>query len=352
MLIQKITLKNFRRHQDLSLDFEPGVTVILGPNGSGKTSILEAIYYFVSSLSFKTRRDREVINWNTDQALIKGLFHQEQAGLIPLKALFSKQTQSTVKQLFFHDNPITHLKDILIHVIAGLFTPSDLHIVQGDPQTRRRFMDLLLCKLNPSMLGLLHQYQQALKQKNSLLRSQQSLQLIQPWNIVLSKLGAQISKARHHLINTLLPEFKAIHTKLDPKTTPHLSLKTSLLDEEQLLEKFTTSYPQELNQGSTLWGPHRNDFKVELESRSAKTYASQGQHRTLALALKLAEAAVLHQELGHTPIMLLDDSFSELDPAHQEALVETLQPYQQAIITSAYPLSSTLGQQVREIELS
>ncbi|WP_442602511.1 DNA replication/repair protein RecF [Paenibacillus sp. KN14-4R] len=343
MFLKTLSVKNFRNYEELTLTMDRNVNIFLGPNAQGKTNLLEAIYVLALTKSHRTFQDKELIGWHKDTAQITGEIDKKY-GTCTLDLSF------TVKGKKAKINSLEQKKLSLF--VGGLnvvmFAPEDLEIVKGSPGVRRRFLDMEIGQVYPSYLYDLSQYQKTLQQRNNLLKSSSphavNIAMLEVWDEQLAQYGVKIMKKRQNFINKLQEWAKQIHSGitngaevLRVEYTPSFSFAEDAQEAvllEQFMVKLTKIRDQELRRGATLLGPHRDDMRFYINDKEVHTYGSQGQQRTTALSLKLAEIELIHEEVGEYPLLLLDDVLSELDEFRQTQLIRTFQNKVQTFITT------------------
>lgn len=354
MQLANLTLHNYRNYQDLTVNFAPGVNILLGPNAQGKTNLLEAIYVLALTRSHRTSSDKELISWQADEARISGRIVR-QHGDIPLELLFTKKGKKA---------RVNHLEQAKLSQYVGhfnvvLFAPEDLELVKGAPSVRRNFIDREFGQINPRYLYNASQYRGVLRQRNNYLRqlaTKQAKDLIY-LDVLTDQLigfGAELLLARKQLLAKLFAAAAPIQASItDGRETLTFNYVSSielaeLADLEAikaaLIERFSKSRARELQQGTTLVGPHRDDLQFLVNEKNVQTFGSQGQQRTTALAVKLAEIDLMKEETGEYPVLLLDDVLSELDTHRQTHLLKTIQDRVQTFITT--PSLSDIAQQL------
>jgi DNA replication and repair protein RecF len=363
MFAKKIRLTNFRNYESAELELTPGVNLLYGSNGQGKTNLVEAINFFASLDSHRVAGHSPLIKQGEKAAIISlELTHEDRQLLLE----FEINSDST-NRARLNRSPLAKTKDVLGYLNSVIFSPEDLDIVKRDPSNRRAFMDQLIIQFNPRMHGVYSDYERVLKQRNTLLKSARAtgtkgdaLSTLFSWNQSLIKIGSEIIAARVAIIQKLVPGLKSNYAKIaDNNNQPTMHIKSSILgsasldsddqsegqalettDREEIAGLFASKLEQvrgkELERGITLVGPHRDDLVLMLGQLPAKGYASHGESWSYALALKLAALEILKQEsrLGD-PILILDDVFAELDKARREKLSELVQDNEQVIITAA-----------------
>lgn len=344
MELESLTLKNYRNYGDLTLEFSDGVNVFLGENAQGKTNLLESIYVLALARSHRTSSDKDLIQWSEKEATISGRVKRAISDT-PLSLNFSNKGKKA---------RVNHLEQSKLSQYIGqinviLFAPEDLELVKGAPSVRRRFIDMEFGQMNPLYLYNTTQYKRILKERNAYLKR---LQLKQTTDTVfldvlseqLVNVGAQILLARESFLKKLEQAAQPIHAEIsDQRETLHLVYNSSVnFDEKDDLAGVTAAFEaallkqraREIMMGSTLLGPHRDDLQFIVNDNDVAVFGSQGQQRTTALAVKLAEIDLMQQETGEYPVLLLDDVLSELDANRQTHLLLAIQDKVQTFITA------------------
>lgn len=329
MRLKSITVQNFRVHKTCTIDFKDSVTLIVGQNGSGKTSLLEAIYVNLRGKSFKgtddtIRRDGDEwyrIDLDTDEG-----------------SRTFKHQMNGVKKMYEIDSRIyRRLVDRVKYPIV-LFEPDDLRIISGSPSRRRDYLDTFIAQYDPHYSASLRRYERALLQRNKLLkRTQLNRDELFAWNVALSRYGADIVTARQELAQYINSQITQVYQTIAPTqdiVAVHYSHQTPV-SSQHLLAELEQAYERDRIVGSTSVGPHRHDLVFTFNGTLASEIGSRGEIRTITLALKFIEAARIIEKTDQHPIILLDDVFSELDHARQERLLSEFQDHQ-VIMTSVY----------------
>lgn len=340
MALNRLILNNFRSYQHLSLDVDKLGAVFVGENGSGKTNILESINMLITGRSMRNATRKEMIQKNHSESYIKGFFDTNRKKY-DISLGFSKDNKVILKK---NGKKSQNLIDIIddSHVIS--FGPNDSILVYGDPDFRRKFLNLIISQNNSDYLDDLTKYQKNLSQRNALL-SQQSSDLLtfQLFEEQIAHFGSKIIQHRHEfltLIHKLSTSYFHFVSKYEGKC--QIVYKTCVKDVEKLstsdVDNFLRTQLDEQRQrdkilGYTSTGPHRDDFKLLLDGYPFKSYGSQGQCRSMAIALKLASMDFLQEEGEKNLIILLDDAFSELDGTRKEGVLKTVQNKGQIFLT-------------------
>lgn len=345
MNLESISLANFRNYANLSLSFSNSVNIFLGENAQGKTNLLESIYVLAMAKSHRTPYDKELIKWGADYGKIIGRLSKK-GGSIPMELIISKKGKKA---------KANHLEKKKLSQYVGIcnvvmFAPEDLNLVKGSPSVRRRFLDMEIGQIQPVYIHELAQYQKVLQQRNALLkdlshRSVFSDPLLDILTEKLIELAAQLVCRRLSFIFQLRKWAAPIHDSIS-QGRERLSViyqsSTGDVSEDMDLSKMITVYQtgfkrigrREIERGTTLIGPHRDDLKFLVNERDVQTYGSQGQQRTTALSLKLAELELIKNEVGEYPLLLLDDVLSELDDIRKTHLLRAFKQKVQTFVTT------------------
>ncbi|GKT04328.1 DNA replication/repair protein RecF [Furfurilactobacillus sp. WILCCON 0119] len=344
MYLESLHLKNFRNYDELDVNFNQGVNVLLGENAQGKTNLLEAIYVLALTRSHRTANDRDLINWQANEALVSGRIHKATT-TTPLELTFSKKGKKA---------KVNHLEQARLSAYVGnlnviLFAPEDLELVKGSPSVRRHFIDQEFGQMSPKYLYNAGQYRMVLRQRNNYLRQ---LQRKQAKDLVylgvlsdqLAAFGAELVAARLDFLDQLADWAKAVHEVISQEreqlafdyVSQIKATRDASVDElyHVYQEQYEKQQRKEIEQGTTLLGPHRDDLQFLVNGKNVQTFGSQGQQRTTALSVKLAEIDLMKAITGEYPVLLLDDVLSELDDARQTHLLRSIQDKVQTFLTT------------------
>ena len=341
-------LRDFRNYETLSLDFAPGVNLIVGDNAQGKTNLLEAVSYFGSGRSFRAQKTGEMIRFGADFAdLEANVFSQERQQSLRF-VLFSG---SRPRQIWRNGAKKKTAADIAGVLPSVLFCPEDLMVLKAGAAARRRLGDTALCDLRPNYEAALSQYNRILEQKNRILKDRFEnpalLEILPEYNTRLCQVGALLISYRARFFDSLGKEAARFHHSfsggsedflLNYRTVSTISdpfAPVATLT-QQLQDHLQSHYRAELESSQCLTGPHKDDFDVTLSGISLKSYGSQGQTRTAAISLKLAQRELCKRETGEEPLLLLDDVLSELDPGRQDFVLNQIESGQ-VFITCCEP---------------
>jgi DNA replication and repair protein RecF len=338
VLITNLNLTNYRSYTSLDLTLDPGVSIFVGKNGEGKTNIAEAVLYLTFLSSHRASGNTPLIKLGNQSAYIRAkVKYPEREILVELEINNDKANRAKVNQ-----NQVRSQKEIFGIVQTIYFSPEDLDIVRGDPSERRRFIDQLLTLRSPRIAGVISDYERAVKQRNSLLKTRASADALNPWDKQVAELGGELITLRMLALDELKPIFNQVYKDISDTKPAEIIYKSSIENptlnqsenSEKIIEKLINNRGAELDRGLTLTGPHRDDLLLMLGDHAVKGYASHGESWSIALSLKLATYNLLKLD-GLSPILILDDVFSELDEERRERLAEIAKSAQQTIITVA-----------------
>jgi len=338
VLITNLNLANYRSYTTLDLQLESGVSIFVGKNGEGKTNIAESILYLTFLNSHRASGNTPLIKLGSQAAYIRAkVKYPEREVLVELEINGEKANRAKVNQ-----NPVRSQKEIFGIVQTNYFSPEDLDIVRGDPGERRRFIDQLLTLRSPRIAGVITDYERAVKQRNSLLKTRAANDALAPWDKQVADFGGQLIALRMAALVELKPLFNQIYKEISDTKPAEIIYKSSIEnpstnDNEntaKIMEKLVNNRGAEIDRGLTLCGPHRDDLTLMLGDHLVKGYASHGESWSIALSLKLATYNLLKSD-GLSPILILDDVFSELDEDRREKLAQIAQSAEQTLITVA-----------------
>jgi DNA replication and repair protein RecF len=356
--VRQLALTDFRSWSRLELELQPGRTVFVGPNGFGKTNIVEALWYSSTLGSHRVGSDAPLIRAGAERAIVSTIVVNEGREL----AVDLEITAGRANKARLNRSPVRSAREILGALRAVLFAPEDLALVRGDPSERRRYLDELATTRRPAVAGIRADYDKVLRQRTALLKSAAgarfrgdsgALETLDVWDGHLAAQGAKLIAARVALIELLAPEIAKAYQLLAPASRPASVRYRSSVDaveaeavnfstaavstevfEVALLEELARKRSAELERGVCLVGPHRDDFELRLGDQLAKGFASHGESWSMALSLRLAAYELLRSD-GSDPVLLLDDVFAELDNARRRALVEVAATAEQVLVTAA-----------------
>ncbi|GGJ89532.1 DNA replication and repair protein RecF [Lentibacillus kapialis] len=344
MNIEQLQLKNYRNYEKVDISFNDKINVIIGENAQGKTNVMEAIYVLAFSKSHRTPREKELIKWEQEYAKIEGRITKRNQ-TIPLEIILSAKG----KKAKLNHIEQRKLSDYIGAFNVVMFAPEHLSLVKGSPQTRRRFIDMELGQIQPTYIYHLGQYQKILKQRNHLLKQLQRREVQDKTmlDILTDQLiqHAVILLERRFIFLDLLRKWTSpVHhsishgtERLEISYIPTVEVSKSA-DKETIENIYTNKFHElknkEIERGTTLIGPHRDDIVFYVNDKDVQTYGSQGQQRTAALSVKLAEIELICNEVGEYPVLLLDDVLSELDDQRQSHLLNTIKGKVQTFVST------------------
>lgn len=338
VLLERLELVDFRNYGSLDLALEPGLLLLVGENAQGKTALLEALYLLGTSRSFRALREIEVLAWGSSTARVRARLRRDQGTARELEINWLRKGAGLERRILRNGVPLRRLTELLSEVPMTLFTPADLALVQGPPQGRRRFLDLLLCKISPVYLAALTRFASVLRQRNELLRRRPSpsSEELAPWDEQLAGSAAILVPRRQEAVGRLQGAVAAAFANLsDSRSDLRVEYRPGAPStSEGFLAALDARRREEMARGSTQVGPHRDDLELLLDGRSLQRFGSQGQHRSAALALRLAQAMVMSEALEERALVLLDDCLSELDVGRGQRLLEILSGFAQVFLTT------------------
>lgn len=328
MYISNLKLKNFRNYDYLNINFSKNKNIIYGNNAQGKTNIIEAIYIIANGKSQKICKDKELIKFNENEAHINATICGEKNNIIDIH-LHKEQT----KGIAVNKNKIKKISEFLNLTNLILFSPEDLNIIKDGPSIRRKFLDIENCKLSKNYIVNLINYNKVLNQRNNLLKEIKEINLLDVWDEQLFKYGKEIIIER----NNFIEEIKKIVEEISYKISGQKEILKIDYEKNVSIEKFKENLiknrENDIKYKITHTGPHRDDIKFLIDNNDIRYFGSQGQKRTAALSLKLAEIKLIKEKTKEEPILLLDDVFSELDETRQKYIVDAISNTQ-TIITA------------------
>ncbi|BAY45841.1 DNA replication and repair protein RecF [Scytonema sp. HK-05] len=348
MYLKTLHLRQFRNYKEQQVDFTAPKTILVGNNAQGKSNLLEAVELLATLRSHRIARDRDLVREGEATSQIHATL-ERQTGISDLTLTLRRNGRRTVA---LNSETLRRQMDFLGVLNAVQFSSLDLDLVRGGPEGRRNWLDTLLIQLEPVYAHILQQYHQVLRQRNAFLkhnvetRHLSSLQSeLAVWDAQLATTGTRVIRRRDRAIQRLAPIASAWHASisgsteiLELKYSPNISLEQNHPEQIQqaFLDKIQLRAVAELHQGTTLVGPHRDEIELTINQTPARQYGSQGQQRTLVLALKLAELQLIEEVVGEPPLLLLDDVLAELDPSRQNQLLDTIQDRFQTLITTTH----------------
>lgn len=360
MYVRHLGLRDFRSWPQVDIDLAPGRTVFVGPNGYGKTNLVEALWYSATLSSHRVATDAPLIRAGASRAVVSTIVVNEGREL----AVDLEITPGRANKARLNRSPVRSPREILGVLRAVLFAPEDLALVRGDPAERRRYLDELATLRRPALAGVRADYDRVVRQRTALLKTAAGqrprdaglLHTLDVWDGQLAEHGARLLAARVELVNELRPEVEKAYQVLAPGSrAADIRYRASVdLDsgdyQTALLEALAVRRDTELDRGVCLIGPHRDDLELVLGDQPAKGFASHGESWSVALSLRLAAYELLRAD-GTDPVLLLDDVFAELDTARREALATVAGEAEQVLLTAAVPDDIPAGLDARRITI-
>lgn len=344
MEVRTLELVDFRNYERAEVEFHPNLNLVVGSNGQGKTNLLEAVYVLSALGSHRSSSTAPMVRHEAETSILRATGASKGR---PVSLDAELRRAGGIRMLV---NKVTIDRSAADAVLSAvLFSPEDLALTKGGPDERRRFLDHTAARVRPIAAVERQEFERVLRQRNGVLKAAQSnpraLRQMEVWNTQLSKAGAAIVSNRLNTLSQIAPRFSERYGRIaDTAVVPTLTYEPSWTDtiqdwdrpelEQVLLEALEKSQSKDLERGITLVGPHRDDLRIDLDGVDARTFASQGEQRSLALSFRLAERDLVTDVRGDTPVLLLDDVFSELDEARREHLSELVMGQGQTIATS------------------
>ena len=335
MFIRKLKLNNFRNYNLLELSLEQGICIFVGKNAQGKTNLLESCCLTSMARSHRTSRDRDMIGFDGEHARVY-VECVERDGVHTVEIVLTHNERKRIK---VNGLPCKRVGDMMGQIKTVVFSPEDLEIIKNGPAVRRRFIDIHLSQIIPAYFYQLTKYMQVLQQRNELLKrmafggDEASLEV---FDSLLADAAVPIIKQRQEFIQRLEPMVASLHSSLSGNCE-NLIIQYAPgcdCDEEAILKSLKSTRAGDIKRGATYIGPHHDDIAIKLNDTDLRFYGSQGQQRTAALSLKLGQLELMKQDTGESPILLLDDVLSELDPQRQKHLLDRLSGMQTIITTT------------------
>ena len=326
MRISQLTVDNFRNHTHTTLQLSNGVNVLVGPNAQGKTNLLEAIYLSCVGRGWRTSRDSEMVQFGKERALVQ-VTAQKRFGSVDIAIQLGLGLK---KSIAINRVPIAKVAELMGQINCIFFSPDELKLVKEAPADRRRFMNIDISQIDKSYFYALTRYNKILQQRNAYLKNNSDLRELTIWDDQLITQGKIIIAKRQAFMQKLTPYVVAKHQEL---TGGQEDIQLTYETCTDLARELTAAHEHDLRLRTTTVGPHRDDIAILINGKDVRIYGSQGQQRTVALSIKLAELDLFTDLTGERPILLLDDVFSELDSSRQARLLTALADTQ-AIITA------------------
>lgn len=330
MHIEKVLLRNFRNYSYAAINPSKTANILIGQNAQGKTNLVEAVYYLCVGKSPRTPREKELIKHDQNQAYIR-IDAVKKTGKVKIEAYL---TRTEKRRISINDIPVKKIAELMGTVKAVFFSPDELKIIKESPSDRRRFLDIDLSQLSKSYFYNLTRYNKILAQRNRLLKSQKNLNTVDIWDEQLAECGAQVAYKRKEFLSRLAVFAKDAQSYLtDGKenlAVQYEGLEGETVEDikQNFLARLKKELELDIERGYTNAGVHKDDIALLVDGIDIRAFGSQGQQRTAALALKLAELEIFESLSKETPILILDDVFSELDKTRRQRLLERIKSIQ------------------------
>lgn len=341
MYIENLRLKNYRNYKEISINFDPSINIIYGNNAEGKTNLLESIFLCATSRSHRGSKEKDIINFNEEEAHIKMIFNEKEEKKQVIDIQLNRESK---KGIALNGIKKEKLSDFLGTFYAVIFSPEDLNIIKEGPATRRKFIDMELYQIDRQYVISISNYNKILNQRNAVLKDIYSasgnnkndlITLLDSYDDQLIRYGTEVILKRKENIEDIAKKIKDIYYKISgEKEELILNYENDVFSseiEKTYKEKLKETKEQDIKQGYTTIGPHRDDISFIIDNLDLRQFGSQGQKKTAAISLKLAELLIMKEKKGNTPVLLLDDVFSELDEKRQKELIENLDGIQTII---------------------
>jgi DNA replication and repair protein RecF len=351
MYLKTLHLKQFRNYHDQQVEFVAPKTILVGDNAQGKSNLLEAVELLATLRSHRALRDRDLVLDGEQIGQVRAMLERHNA---PVDLMLTLRSNGR-RTVSLNGETLRRQLDFLGVLNAVQFSSLDLELVRGSPGERRNWLDTLLTQLEPVYAYILQQYNTVLRQRNALLKQQRiddsggdvqpDLTQLAIWDAQLAAIGARVIRRRARVIERLAPLAQSWHQAISNSTeqleiryAPNIAIEQDdpTLIQAAFLDKLQRRAVAEQHQGTTLVGPHRDEIEFIINQTPARQYGSQGQQRTLVLALKLSELKLIEAVIGEPPLLLLDDVLAELDLNRQNKLLETIQDHFQTLITTTH----------------
>lgn len=340
MYVRRLELVDVRSYERVAVDFAEGASILIGPNGVGKTNLVEALGYVATLSSHRVSTDAPLVRVGASSGVIRCVIvHDGRELLVELEIVPGKANRVRLGR-----SPVRRARDVLGALRLVLFAPEDLALARGEPEQRRRYLDDLLVARQPRLAGVRADYERVLKQRNALLRTsylarkvagqKSDLSTLEVWDHHLAEHGAALLRARLDLVDALAPHLEEAYRLVSADQGKAVVEYRGTATPTTMLEELARVRDEEIARGTTLVGPHRDDLLLRLGDLPVRGYASHGECWSFALALRLASFTLLRSE-GIEPVLVLDDVFAELDTGRRERLAELVKDAAQVLITCA-----------------
>ena len=323
MYIENIKLNHFRNYEQLELQLNPNINIFYGDNAQGKTNILESIFLCSFGKSFRTTKEKEMIQFYEDKCLVE-IFYQKKDRDGKIKIEIGNK-----KEISINGIRIKKLSELLGNINIVIFTPEDINILKNGPANRRRFLDIMIGQLKPNYVYHLNMYLKTMEQRNNYVRQikeeNRPEEMLEIWDEKLAEYGEKIYHYRNEFIHKISNKINRIHKSItDEKEEIKIEYISNCINREEYLQLLKERRKLDIIKGYTTKGIHRDDFVIYINGKEVSSFGSQGQNRTAVLSLKLSELQVVYEEIGEYPILLLDDFMSELDEKRRKNFLNNI----------------------------
>ncbi|MCI8273844.1 MAG: DNA replication/repair protein RecF [Clostridia bacterium] len=331
MWINEVNLTNFRNYSNQKIKLQKNINVFFGENAQGKTNIIESIFLGSIGKSFRTKKEKELIKFNEENAVVDISFKKiDREGKIQIKL-------GEKKQVFLNGIKIKKLSELLGNINTVIFTPEDINILKGGPENRRKFLDIMISQLRPNYIHVLTLYSKTLEQRNNYLKQikleNKDENLLDIWDEKLVEYGIKIFEYRMEFIKKIQKKILNIHKEItENREEIEIKYFSDANTRQNFINELKSRRKLDIIKGFTTKGVHRDNFVIYINGKEVNVFGSQGQHRTAILSLRLSELKIVYDEIGEYPILLLDDFMSELDSKRRINFLENIKDIQ-VIIT-------------------
>lgn len=337
MIVETLELRDFRNYTEARFDLTPGITAVVGDNGQGKTNVAESLAYLATLASFRRVPVEALVRVGADQAVVRATVRHPEGRELLIEAEINRNGRN---RILVNRQRLQRSRDLLGVLRVTVFSPDDLELVKGGPGERRDFLDDLLIALHPKNDQLRTDLERILKQRNTLLKqaggrlTDEIAFTLDVWDAKFAETGERTGRARAVLLEALTPHVEEAYSRLAGRATPLVLDYDPPWRRVGLAEALAAGRTDDVRRQISLVGPHRDEVALSINGLPARTHASQGEQRTLALALRLAGHRLVAERVGTSPVLVLDDVLSELDPARSDALLAHLPPGQVVLTTA------------------
>lgn len=339
MFLTSLRIVNFRSYENQELEFSPGINVITGYNGSGKTNLIEAVSVLSNLKSFRSASDSSMIKWNTDYYYCRGEVSDNSYNTFEIG--FYSNREQVKRKIKIDNQEIKKVSDYYGKLVTVSFVPTDINILSGTPDIRRRYVDSVISKLYPDYINKLNRFREILNSRNMLLKKIREgfsdIRQMEVWTRLFTEKSAEIIKTREDFISEFKPVFSSSYKKISGENESlFLNYRPSIEnnDVECIAKRLNDMIKSDIRRGTTLLGPQRDDFVFEKsDGKNFLSYASQGQRRTASISLKITEYEIIKKKTAKKSIILIDDIFSELDENRRSNMIDLLLEEGQIIFT-------------------